>query len=112
MINYNWNCRTVDVHPQNEDYTDIVYKVHWNVTGISDTLDPEGNFYASSNIGIQLLETDSVTEFIPFTNLTNADLVSWTKSAMGTERVNSIEENIESQISSSITPTSIIRTVG
>ena len=29
MIAYDWNCKTVDVHPQEEGETDVVY----NATG-------------------------------------------------------------------------------
>ena len=25
MITYDWNCKTVDVHPQEEGQTDVVY---------------------------------------------------------------------------------------
>ena len=38
-IEYNWNCRTVDVHPTEGDETNVVYNVHWEVTGISSELD-------------------------------------------------------------------------
>ena len=27
---YNWNCKTVDAYPQDGDYTDLVYNVHWD----------------------------------------------------------------------------------
>ena len=40
---YDWNCATVDCYPTDGEYTDVVYNVHWIVTGTSDTLDPEGN---------------------------------------------------------------------
>ena len=36
MITYDWNCKTVDVHPQEEGETDVVYNVHWIVTGVDD----------------------------------------------------------------------------
>ena len=28
-VTYDWNCKTVDVHPQEEGQTDVVYNVHW-----------------------------------------------------------------------------------
>ena len=39
MTTYNWNCRTVDAYPQDGDNTDVVYNVHWIVTGGNLTLD-------------------------------------------------------------------------
>ena len=111
MITDTWNCKTVDVYPLYETHTDVIYRVHWNVIGISDTVDPEGNYYASSTIGTQTLNTGSITTLTPFTDLAHTDIVNWTKATMGTERVNNIEDSIESQISSSITPTSTTRIV-
>ena len=31
MINYNWNCKTVDVKPTEGDLSNVVYNVHWIV---------------------------------------------------------------------------------
>ena len=28
MINYNWNCKTVDVKPTDGDLSNVVYNVH------------------------------------------------------------------------------------
>ncbi len=111
MINYNWNCRTVDAYPQDGDYTDVVYNVHWIVTGTSDTLDPEGNPYSATSIGTQTLSTETITDFIPFEQLTNAEVVEWTKDTMGQEQVDSIESGIKSQIDDLITPTSVTLTI-
>ena len=112
MITYNWNCKTVDAYPQDGEYADLVYNVHWRVTGVSDELKPDGTAYSATNIGTQTLDVSDVTEFIPFEDLTNEQVVAWTKGAMGEEQVASIEASIESQINSLITPTSITLTIG
>ena len=57
MTTFNWNCRTVDVYPTDETYADVVYNVHWIVTGTSDQLDPQDNPYTATNIGTQTLNT-------------------------------------------------------
>ena len=112
MTTFEWNCRTVDVHPTEGEYTDVVYNVHWRVTGTSDQVDPEGNAYTSTSIGTQVLDTSTITDFIPFADLTNAEVVQWTKDTMGTEQVDGIEAGIESSISEEINPTSITMTIG
>ncbi len=109
---YNWNCKTVDAYPQDGDYADLVYNVHWIVTGISSELDPQGAAYNATNIGTQTLDTSEVTDFIPFEDLTNEQVVTWTKGAMGEEQVASIEASIQSQIDSLITPTTVTLTIG
>jgi hypothetical protein len=112
MTTINWNCKTVDVYPTEGDYTDVVYNVHWIVTGTSDQLDPEGNPYTSRVIGTEMLDTSTITDFIPFADLTNEIAVQWTKDAMGAEQVAEIEANVEAQINQEINPTSVTMTIG
>jgi len=112
MVTYDWNCKTVDCYPEQNSEADVVYNVHWIVTGTSDQLDPEGNPYSATNIGTQVLDTSSITNFIPFDQLTNDEVVAWTKGAMGSEQVAEIESNIEKQIQDLITPTSITLVIG
>ena len=109
---YNWNCKTVDVHPQEAGKTDVVYNVHWIVTGISDESDPEGNAYQATTIGTQTVPLDPKSEFIPFEDLTNEIVVDWTKDAMGAEQVTSIEAGIQQAIDLEINPTSVTMTIG
>ena len=108
---YNWNCKTVDVHPTEGSEKDVVYNVHWIVTGVSDELDPEGNAYESTSIGTQIVPLDPESEFIPFEDLTNEIVVSWTKDAMGEELVTSIETGIQQAIDLEINPTSVTMTI-
>jgi hypothetical protein len=106
MTTYNWNCKTVDCYPEQDNEADVVYNVHWIVTGTSeDSEDPEGKSYSATNIGTQTLDTSQITNFIPFDQLTNDEVVAWTKGAMGDEQVASIEASIQSQIDSLITRT-------
>ena len=112
MTTYNWNCKTVDCYPEQDNEADVVYNVHWIVTGTSDQTDPQGNAYIATNIGTQTLDTSEITEFIPFDQLTNDEVVAWTKGAMGDEQVASIESSIQNQIDSLITPTSVTLTIG
>ena len=97
MITYDWNCKTVDVVLQKEGLTDVVYNVHWIVTGTSDT-------YSSTSIGTQTVTLDESTPFIPFADLTNDIVVGWTKAAMGEEQVASIESGIADAIEKEINP--------
>ena len=111
MTTYNWNCKTVDCYPEQDNEADVVYNVHWIVTGVSDQKDPQGDFYSATSIGTQTLDTSQITNFIPFDQLTNDEVVAWTKGAMGDVQVASIEASIQSQIDSLITPTSVTLTI-
>jgi len=104
MVTYDWNCKTVDIHPQEEGKTNVVYNVHWVVTGV------DGD-YSATNIGTQVVLLSEGSTFIPFEDLTNDVVVGWTKEAMGEEQVTQIEASIASTIESLITPTSITLTI-
>ena len=112
MITYEWNCKTVDCYVETEGKSDVVYNVHWIVTGVSDTLNPKGEPYTSNDIGTQQLKIDDITNFIPFDQLTNDEVVGWTKSTMGDEQVASIEAGIASAIELLINPVSVTLQVG
>lgn len=110
-VTYEWNCKTVDVHPTDGGETDVVYNVHWIVTGVSDELDPDGNAYQSNNIGTQTVLLNSESEFVPFEDLTNEIVVEWTKDAMGEEQVEAIESVVKEYINKKINPTSVTMTI-
>ena len=111
MINYTWNCKTVDTYPTHAGESDVVYNVHWRVTGTSEELDANGSPYSSTNIGTQSLNTDDLSDFTAFDNVVHSDVIGWVKEAMGEEQVASIEESIENQINALITPVSVTLTV-
>ena len=100
MITYDWNCKTVDVRPQEEGETDVVYNVHWIVIGTKED-------YSVNNIGTQVVHLNPETPFIPFDDLTNEIVVGWTKDAMGEEQVKAIKDSIASQISELENPSSV-----
>ena len=112
MTTYNWNCRTVDCYPEQNNEADVVYNVHFIVTGTSDQTDPQGMPWSATNIGTQTLDTSQITDFIPFDQLTNDEIVAWTKGAMGDEYVAAIEKSIQDQIDYLITPKSVTLTIG
>ena len=112
MINYDWDCKTVDARPLEDGEVDVVYNVHWRVTGISDELKPDGSAYSATNIGTQNVPWNPEGTFMPFEDLTNETVVGWTQAAMGDEQIASIEAGIASQIESLIHPTSITLTIG
>ena len=102
MINYEWNCKTVDVYPQDGEYTNVVYNVHYYVLG-----EDSETAYQSNLIGTQILNVSDITDFKPFNELTNEDVVAWCKVAMGEEQVAQIEDTIAAAIEDQVNPTSV-----
>lgn len=106
MINYTWNCKTVDVHPIKEGQPNVVYNVHWIFEGI-DT----ATSVSSEYIGTQRLEMDPTSEFIAFESLTNEIVTEWVKGAIGTDAIAKMEKAIASKISEINNPSSITKTL-
>ena len=106
MINYEWNCKTVDVYPQDGEYTNVVYNVHYYVLG-----EDSETAYQSNIIGTQILNVSDLTDFKPFNELTNEDAVAWCKAAMGEEQVIQIEATIAASIEDQVNPSSVTMTI-
>lgn len=107
-IIYNWFCNTVDIYPTLGDYTNIIHNVHYIVTG---GIDYSTTPITVTKIGTQTLNTNSITSFIPFDEITSEQTVSWTKAALGEEKVLAIETDIANQINLLKNPVSITVTV-
>ena len=105
MITYDWNCKKVDVYLQKKGKTNVVYNVHWIVTGTKKD-------YSVNNIGTQIIKLDPETSFIPFDQLTNEIVIDWTKNAIGADKVQTIEDSIASKIAELENPTSVTMTIG
>lgn len=106
MINYTWDCRTVDVYPQKDNLQNVIYNVHWIIIG-SDS----ESYYTSSLIGTQILETDNIDQFVPINELTNEIITDWVKQAIGAEEVLRLETAINNEIEDKKNPTSITITI-
>ena len=107
VTNYKWDCKTVDTYPTHGGESDVVYNVHWRLTGTSEELDSDGNAYSSTNIGTQSLSTDDLSGFTAFDTVVHSDVVGWVEAAMGEEQVTSLKASIQSSLDALVTPTSV-----
>ena len=121
-INYTWNVATVDTKPSVTDdnaitETDVIYNVHWRLTGTDDTNtyeDGEGNDvnYTADVYGTQTLDISDLGSFTAFDDVTASDVEGWVTTAMGTDEVQSLKDAIAAKITEAITPTSETKTIG
>jgi len=121
-INYTWNVATVDTKPSVTDdnaitETDVIYNVHWRLTGTDDTNtyeDGEGNDvnYTADVYGTQSLDITDLGSFTAFDDVTTSDVEGWVTTAMGTDEVQSLKDSIAAKITEAITPTSETKTIG
>jgi hypothetical protein len=119
QITYTWDCRTTDVYPSYEEFSDVVYNVHWRLT--AEQIVAEKRYYAVS-IGTQTISTDTIEPegFLPFPLPTDEEaceeflnqVTEWVKEEMGQERIDEMEASLSTQIANQINPPSVTLTIG
>lgn len=98
-ITNTWGVVQLDAYPEKDGLTDVVFTVHWNLTGD----DNEGHTgYAYGSVGVTLDEGGSYT---PYNELTKEQVVGWVQESLGAEQVASLEASVASQIEQQINPT-------
>lgn len=97
-ITYTWNVVQMDAYPEKDGLTDVVFTVHWTLSGTDGTY--TGGAYGS--VGVTLDEGGSYT---PYNELTQAQVIGWVQESLGAEQVASLEAGVASQIEQQINPT-------
>ena len=105
-INYTWDVSTVDVK-EIDGNADTVFNVHWRLTGTDDANDESATVY-----GAQPLDTEDLSDFITFADLTVSDVQGWVEAAMGEEEIQAKKDGLDAQIAELVTPTVQTKQVG
>ena len=112
-INYAWDVSTVDTYPTKDSNADVVYNVHWRLTATDDTnKDSDGNNWTAETYGSQLLNTDSISNFVAFGSLDAAKVQGWVEAALTADTVTTMKEGLDEQIAEKITPKSVQKKIG
>lgn len=96
-ITNTWNVVQMDAYPEEDGETDVVFNVHWTLTGTDGT-------YTGSVYGTQGVTIDPAAPFTPYEDLTLEQVVGWVQDAMGAEQVAAYEFNVAQQIDNQIDP--------
>ena len=115
-INYTWDVSTVDVK-EIDGNADTVFNVHWRLTGTDDAntvKDMSDNDVAAAatvygSIG---LDTEDLSNFITFADLTVSDVQGWVEAAMGEDEITNMKANLDATIAELVTPTVQTKQVG
>jgi hypothetical protein len=107
-ITYTWNCTTVDTYPTKSDQTDVIFNVHWRLNGVDDTEDEN----VGDSYGVVSLDTEDLSTFTAFADITEADVIGWVEAALGEDQVTALKNTIEHQIAEKITPTVVTKQIG
>ena len=112
-INYTWDVSTVDTYPTKDSNADVVNNVHWELTATDDTnLDSSCNNWSAKLYGTQVLNTDSISNFVAFGSLNSSKVQGWVESAMGADEVSRWKGILDRKIADDIArTTSVIKTI-
>jgi hypothetical protein len=87
-----WNLKNVQVYNTLDGNSDVIYLVNYNVT-------------ATGNGGVYVLpkeatiDTSSITDFVPFEDLTETIVMGWVTTDLGTDGVAAIDQEAEDALS-------------
>jgi hypothetical protein len=115
-INYTWDVSTVDVK-EIDGNADTVFNVHWRLTGTDDTNtveDSQGNDVsaAATVYGTIGLDTEDLSDFTAFADLTVSDVQGWVEAAMGADEVQAKKDGLDATIAELVNPVVQTKQVG
>ena len=88
-----WNLKNVKVYNTLEGNSDVIYLVNYNVTATDDN----GSVYVLPKEAT--IDTSSITDFIPFADLTEADVLGWVETDLGADGVAAVDQEAEDALS-------------
>lgn len=96
-ITNTWAVQQLNAYPELDGQADVVFSVHWQLNGTDGTYN--GSVYGS--VGVTL---DEGASFVPYADLTQAQVIGWVQDALGEEQVTAYEANVAQQIENQINP--------
>jgi hypothetical protein len=87
----------MDAYPELDGNTDVVFTVHWTLTGTDGT--HTAGVYGSVGVTV-----DPDAPFTPYADLTQEQVGGWVESALGEEQVAAYEANVATQIANLANP--------
>ena len=112
-IAYTWDVSTVDTYPTKDSKADVIYNVHWRLTGTDDTnKDSEGVYQTATSYGSESLDTSDLSSFTAFASVSKANVQGWVETALGADAITKLKTSLDMQIAEKVTPTSVTKTIG
>lgn len=91
-VTYTWHINQLTAYPTYENQTDVVFKVQWNYRGV------DANGIGSSRGAITEITFDPAEKFIPYSELTEAEVLGWVKAVINAEQITQMETEIVGDI--------------
>jgi hypothetical protein len=95
-----WKINQLDYTVSLDGKTNVVNNIHWDCTD-KDADDNHGRTYGSQGI-----QTDDLSDFINYSDITEANAIAWLKDALGEDGISDQEAAVAAQIAVLQTPVS------
>lgn len=95
---YTWLISSLDCIPDVDGLTDYVVIAHWTCTGTDGTF--SGSVYNTQSFTVDPAKPD----YIPFADLTEAEVISWVQDSLGSDTVDAVYRSIDQQIEAQVNP--------
>jgi len=90
VTNWDWSVIGLTVAPQKDSLTDVISEAMFKITGSDGA-------YTASAVCQQNFNFDP-NGFVEFNNVTESQVINWIQKEMGTDKLNQLKNNIQSQI--------------
>jgi hypothetical protein len=94
MTTFNWAISRLDCYPQSEGQTDVVFNIHWQLTGTDGAYN--GSVYSTCSVPAP------TGTFVPYQDLTQDQVLGWIW-VNGVDK-DSAEAAVQAQIDNQINP--------
>ena len=100
---YSWTIQRLsyEIGPDSEGHSDVVYSVDWLLTA-SDGEDPP---HEAKWAGIAKVTWEEDDDWIPYEDLTEADVVGWVEASLGEDELADMKSKLDAQIAEEANPT-------
>jgi hypothetical protein len=93
-----WTITNLDCKPNVDGLVDYVVTAHWDCTATNGQY--RGRVYNTTSFEVDADKPD----YIPYADLTEAQVIEWVQASLGAETVAAHEENVAKQIDAIINP--------
>jgi hypothetical protein len=87
-IEYIWKVESLECYPTFDTHEDVVFKVHYEIQATDDA------GYTADAQCSQVLIYDSSGPFVPYDQLSEEQIISWVRSAIGDDSCNKVEADL------------------
>lgn len=100
---YSWTFPTLQTYANQDGFENVIYVVHWYLNGVCP---PESGSYNVQLFGAQEIApfVSGSRPFIPYEQITEAEITEWLEEAMGPEKLSELRGRIDQQLHDLINP--------